>query len=90
MICCIAVDDPALKVSTPKDKRKKKKKRGKKGRHGESSEEEVAAPRPMVDTTQGELPEGAVASDEERKTKKGAIKVTKDKRFTALDQNLDT
>ena len=46
----------------------------------------MAAPRPTVDTSMGELPEGAELSDDEKGKKK---KIVKDERFTALDQNLD-
>ena len=69
-----------------KKKRKKKKRRGKKGRHGESSEEEEEhVPCPVVDTSMGEIPEGALASDEEGKANDAEV----DDLSKVLDQNLD-
>lgn len=75
-----------MDLDEPKSKDKKKKKRGKKGRRGDSDEERVA--RPLVKVGEGEMPEGAVSSDEEDKTTKKKT-VTKDKVVAALDQNLD-
>lgn len=69
-------------------KGKKKKKRGKKGRKEESSDEEHA-PCPSVIVGSGEMPEGALESDEEdggRVTKSGK---EVDELSKALDQNLD-
>lgn len=72
-----------------KDKRKKKK-RGKKGRREDGSDDEVRVPRPVVDTSMGEMPEGATISDGEEEGKKKKKKpVEKDERYSALDQNLD-
>lgn len=70
---------------TPPSKKKKKKKRGKKGRRGDDSSEEEHVPRPTVDTSMGEMPEGAVASDGEGKAGEGDM----DELAKALDQNLD-
>ena len=69
---------------SPATKKKKKKRRGKKGRRGDSSEEEHV-PRPVVDTSMGEMPEGALASDEESKVNDVEV----DDLSKALDQNLD-
>ena len=68
-------------------KKKKKKKRGKKGRRGDDSSEDehVHVPRPLVDTSMGEMPEGAMASDGEGKVSEGDL----DDLSKALDQNLD-
>lgn len=66
-------------------KKKKKKKRGKKGRRGNDSSEEEHVPRPVVDTSMGEMPEGALASDEESKANEAKV----DDLSKALDQNLD-
>ena len=66
-------------------KKKKKKKRGKKGRRGGDSSEEEHVPRPVVDTSMGEMPEGALSSGEEG----GASGPVVDEVSKALDQNLD-
>ena len=70
---------------SPATKKKKKKRRGKKGRRGNSSDEEEHVPRPVVDTSMGEMPEGALASDEESKANDAKV----DDLSKALDQNLD-
>ena len=70
---------------SPVSKKKKKKKRGKKGRRGNDSSEEEHVPRPVVDTSMGEMPEGAMASDQEG----GASAAEMDDLSKALDQNLD-
>ena len=70
---------------SPATKKKKKKKRGKKGRRSDDSSEEEHVPRPVVDTSMGEMPEGALASDEEGR----ASDVQVDDLSKALDQNLD-
>ena len=71
--------------ASPSQKKKKKKKRGKKGRRGDDSSEEEHVPRPTVDTTMGEMPEGAMESDGEGKGKERKM----DDLSMALDQNLD-
>ena len=70
---------------SPATKKKKKKKRGKKGRRGDDSSEDEHVPRPVVDTGMGEMPEGALASDEERRASDADV----DEISKALDQNLD-
>ena len=74
-------DDPK---KSSKDK--KKKKRGKKGRGG-NNDDEVAVSRPSVIVGDGEMPDGAVTSDEDNDSsrKAGASASGLD----ALDQNLD-
>ena len=67
------------------EKKKKKKKRGRKGRRGGDSSEEEHVPRPTVDTSMGEMPEGAVESDGEGKIRERPA----DDLSKALDQNLD-
>ena len=80
--CACIIEEPK---ATPSQKKKKKKKRGKKGRRGDDSSEEEHVPRPIVDTSMGEMPEGAEESDGEGK---GKEKKTDDLSM-ALDQNLD-
>ena len=70
---------------SPATKKKKKKKRGKKGRRGNDSSEEEHVPRPVVDTSMGEMPEGALSSDEEGVADRAEV----DEISKALDQNLD-
>ena len=72
--------------SSDKKKKKKKKKRGKKRRGEDSSEEDV--PRPVVMVEEGEMPDGAMASDEERE-RIGRAGHQTNKVEDALDQNLD-
>ena len=74
-------EEPKIKS----DKKKKKKKRGKKGRRGNNSSEDEHVSRPVVDTSMGEMPEGAMASDGEEKASGGEM----DELSKALDQNLD-
>ena len=83
-MCFVVVFSDEPKSS--KDK-KKKKKRGKKGRRDDSDEER--APRPMVKVGEGEMPEGAVSSEEEGGKKAKAADAPKDEVIAALDQNLD-
>lgn len=78
---CFSAEEPKVKTSS----KKKKKKRGKKGRRGDDSSEDEHVPRPSVDTSMGEMPEGAVASDGEGKASEGEM----DDLSKALDQNLD-
>lgn len=66
-------------------KKKKKKRRGKKGRRGDDSSEDEHVPRPVVDTSMGEMPEGAKVSDGEGKNSDA----DSDELSKALDQNLD-
>ena len=70
---------------SPATKSKKKRKRGKKGRRGNDDSEEERVPRPVVDTSMGEMPEGAVASDQEGVASGQEL----DDLSKALDQNLD-
>ncbi len=78
---------PSLGSPSTDKKKKKKKKRGKKRRGGDSSEEDV--PRPVVDIAGGEMPDGAIASDEEGRTKSRPQGGVSGGLGDALDQNLD-
>ncbi len=73
-------------LDEPRSKDKKKKKRGKKGRHADSDDNSAA--RPIVKVGDGEMPEGAVSSEDEVQDKK-VKSVSRDKVIAALDQNLD-
>ena len=71
--------------SSKKGKKGRKGKKGKKRRKGgENSEEEERAHRPLVNVSHGELPDGALASDEEQVEEDNMDEVAK-----ALNQNLD-
>lgn len=84
--CDYYSDDPKASQPAPtkKTKKGKKGKKGKKRRKGgESSEEEQHAPRPEVNVSHGELPDGALASGDEEE-EEDLDEVSK-----ALNQNLD-
>ena len=72
--------------SSKKGKKGRKGKKGKKRRKGgeNSEEEEERAHRPLVNVSHGELPDGALASDEEQVEEDNMDEVAK-----ALNQNLD-
>ena len=73
--------------SSKKGKKGRKGKKGKKRRKGgqSSGEEEERAHRPLVNVSHGELPDGALASDEEQ-----VEEDIKDEVSKALNQNLET
>ena len=56
-----------------------------KGRRGNDSSEEEYMPRPVVDTSMGEMPDGALSSDKEGVADRAEV----DEISKALDQNLD-
>ena len=75
----------ASSKKSKKDKKGRKGKKGKKRRKGEeSSEEEERVHRPLVNVSHGELPDGALASEDEMEEKDDLDDVSK-----ALNQNLD-
>ena len=79
--CIYYPDDPKPSAAEPSSKKGKKRKKGKKGK---KEEEEVRTHRPMVNVSHGELPDGALASDEEQKEEEDMDDVAR-----ALNQNLD-
>ena len=84
--CGCHTDDPKTSpLPAKKSKKGKKGKKGKRRRKGEDvSSEEERAPRPQVNVSHGELPDGALASDAEEEEEETLDEVSK-----ALNQNLD-
>ena len=75
-------------LDEPKTSKKKKKKRGKKGRGGDS-DDETKVSRPEVKVGEGEMPDGALSSGDEKEKKKVKEVGPRDSVMDALDQNLD-
>lgn len=86
MYVVTSADDPKTSVPVPtkKTKKGKKGKKGKKRRKGGGSSEEEYIPRPEVNVSHGELPDGALASDVGEEEVEELDEVSK-----ALNQNLD-
>lgn len=83
MCVVTTADDPKASVPVPTKKTKKGKK-GKKGKKRRKGSEDEYIPRPVVNVSHGELPDGALASDVGEEEEEELDDVSK-----ALNQNLD-